>query len=325
MKKLGAAAVLVIIMLAGCRTLPDIEGLASHRELAQEDSKFINIDGFEIHYKTFGEGDQAMVMLHGFLSNLHTWDYIVEDLSDDYLIYSYDRLAFGITERIITDEEGNRFPRSSSPYRTDRVLERLGLLLDAWDLDEVILVGNSAGANLAVQAALAYPERVTGLVLTAPAIYRSGPPGFVRLILRTGLFERFGLRYIRRFADEDDSIFGASWYDPEMMSEELKYWYRQPLKAENWDRALWEYTRMNSDPGIVRRLDELSLPILIIQGKQDEIVPADKSIRLSGDIPHAQLVMLDETGHAPQEERPGETSRLIREFTESIRISPQGP
>ncbi len=305
--------------MSGCASLPDLEGMQSHREFAQEDSRFAVIDGIEIHYKEYGGGEEALVMLHGFLSNLHTWDYVGEELQDSYKVYVYDRLAFGITERPVTDRDGKSFTRDMNPYASDRVLQRLVQLLDYWDVESAVLVGNSAGANLAVQAALAYPERVSALVLTAPAVYRSGPPGIARLLIRTGLFNRFALRYIRSFQDQDDSIFESSWHYPELMPDELKAWYRQPLGVENWDRALWEYTRMNRDPGIVKRLGELELPILIIHGSEDQVVSVDQSRRLVQDIPHARLIIFEETGHAPQEERPAETAKLMREFLQELR------
>ncbi len=80
--------------------------------------------------------------------------------------------------------------------------------------------------------------------------------------------------------------------------------FSKPLQAENWDRALWEFTQASRPLGLPERLDELSVPVLVITGDDDRIVPTEQSIRLAGEIPNAELVVIPDCGHVPHEECP---------------------
>jgi len=92
--------------------------------------------------------------------------------------------------------------------------------------------------------------------------------------------------------------------------------YRKPLRAENWDRALWEHTKAAQTPGLTERLGEIQAPTLVISGAYDQIVPVEDSLRLAEDIPGAQLAVIDKCGHLPQEECPGEFLAAIISFLE---------
>ena len=76
------------------------------------------------------------------------------------------------------------------------------------------------------------------------------------------------------------------------------------MQAENWDRALWELTVAGEDPGLAARLDELRMPVLVITGDDDRIVPTEDSLRLAREIPGAKLAVMPACGHVPQEECP---------------------
>ena len=307
-----ATIALIMVLLAGCATLPDIEGLVSAETFHTPDSRFIEIDGISMHYQSSGTetAGTPLVMLHGFMSNINSWNYITPVLAERRPVYAYDRMAFGLTERIERDE----FPAGESPYTTEAVRVRAEKLLDAWGLEKSVLVGNSAGGNLAVQLALAAPERVAALILIDPAVYRNGPPAIVRTLLKLPFLENFGLRTTRNLVADSEELFASAWYNLDAIPAEIRQWYEYPLQIQNWDRALWEYTRANSDPGIVNRLDGIGVPVLIIHGRHDEIVPLEQSLRLVDDIPGAELYIVEECGHVPQEECPAETAAVIGDF-----------
>lgn len=314
MRRFRSALILAVILLlvSSCVSLPDIPGLRSAEEIASEEDRFVTIDGHKLRYSRYDsvDGLQQAVFLHGFLSHLHSFDGTAELLTEELSLYGYDRLAFGLSSRPI--DEG------TDPYTTTAVRMRLKAFLDRFALEQVILIGNSAGGNLAVQAALAYPERVKALILIDPAIYRNGPPGIVRWILRGPLFDRFALSSIRDLAEDQQELFESAWYRPELIGEELKDHYLQPLQVSQWDRSLLLYTKATEDPKIVRRLKELEIPTLIIHGREDRIVPVKQSIRLHEELANSQLVILEECGHVPHEELPEQTAELIRRFISEL-------
>ena len=312
-------ALFLLIGITGCTTLPELTGLRPAREIAGPEAEYREIDGIALHVSDFGStppnaSSTSLVLLHGFLSNIHTWDYLAPHLVDHYSLFGYDRIAFGLSDRPLPP-----YPQGKDPYATKAVRDRAAALItEELSGEKTVLVGNSAGGNLAVQLALTYPERYAALILIDPAIYQNGPPGFVRFLLKTGLFDRFGLKTVRDLAEQPDSLFDQAWADPSRIPPELIRAYREPLQAENWDKALFAYTKANSDPGIVRRLKEISIPVLIIHGTEDTIVPPDQSIRLAKEIPGARLELFPDCGHVPQEECPEITAKLIRDFLQEI-------
>jgi pimeloyl-ACP methyl ester carboxylesterase len=56
--------------------------------------------------------------------------------------------------------------------------------------------------------------------------------------------------------------------------------------------------------GLDKRLDDVRVPVLVITGDDDQIVPTEQSIRLAGELPNAQLVVVPNCGHVPHEECP---------------------
>jgi len=90
--------------------------------------------------------------------------------------------------------------------------------------------------------------------------------------------------------------------------------YLKPLKAQNWDRALWELTRASHALDLPERLGEVAVPVLVVTGDDDRIVPTGQSVRLAGELPQADLVVIPNCGHVPQEECPDPFLRALEDF-----------
>jgi pimeloyl-ACP methyl ester carboxylesterase len=82
----------------------------------------------------------------------------------------------------------------------------------------------------------------------------------------------------------------------------------------DWDRALWELTAASAPSGLPARLRELELPVLVITGDDDRIVPTQQSIKLAAQLPNAQLVVVPACGHLPHEECPQAVLDAIQSF-----------
>jgi pimeloyl-ACP methyl ester carboxylesterase len=86
------------------------------------------------------------------------------------------------------------------------------------------------------------------------------------------------------------------------------------LRAEDWDRALWELTAASHPLGLEDRLDEIGVPVLVITGDDDRIVPTEQSVRLASELPDAKLVVIPDCGHVPHEECPEAFLKAVRAF-----------
>ena len=280
--------------------LPDPPPLSA---LVDEDSRFIEVNGIDVNYKQYGSGEPVMILLHGFGASTFSWREVMKPLSEYGTVIAFDRPAFGLTERPLPGSW-----KGESPYGVEGNLTLLLGLMDALGIEKAILIGNSAGGRLAVQAALTHPERVSGLVLVDAAIYTGSRRtfGILQPLIYTPQMDRLGPFFARSLAGaQGEAFLQAAWHDPSRITPEIQTGYRKPLHMANWDVALWEFTRAGSgSEDLAPRLKEIALPTLVISGEDDRIIPAADSVRLSADIPGARLVVIPACGHVPQEECP---------------------
>lgn len=308
---------LIILIIVGpfLVPIPPLKGTLPERELADPDSKFVEVNGLNVHYKEMGTGQPVFILLHGFGASAFSWREVMQPFSELGRVIAYDRPAFGLTSRPMPGEW-----TGDNPYSPEAQAAIVIGLMDALGIEKAWLVGNSAGGTVSVYTALTYPQRVAGLILVDAAIYTGGgSPAWARPLLGTPQMRRLGPFLARQIASSGDDFIRTAFHDPSLVTPEILAGYRKPLQAHNWDRALWELTAASRPLGLAERLTELNLPVLVLTGDDDRIVPTEESIRLGGEIPGATLVVIPNAGHLPHEEKPDEFMQAVREFLNGIR------
>lgn len=288
--------------------VPDLEGTQTAISLADPDSQFVEINDLEVHVKTFGEGEPAFLLMHGFGASLYSWNSVAGSLSEWGKVIAYDRPAFGLTERPLKWDGQN-------PYSSEAQIELVLGLLDHYNLQKAILVGNSAGGTIAMQFALAYPERVSALILVDPAVFgQAGGPKWVRSLMTMPQIDHLGPLFVRKLLENGSGLVESAWNDPSKLNSETLMLYKKPLLVDNWDRALWEFTLASTSSNLKNELDQFALPILVITGDNDQIVPTTDSIRLADALPNATLVVIKNAGHVPHEEQTQDFLNAVQDF-----------
>ncbi len=297
--------------------VPPLEGTLPASALADADSRFMAVDGVQLHYRTDGTarpGAPAFLLLHGFGASTFSWRSVREAFAADGFTISYDRPAFGLSARPLEPEAGWG---DANPYGTDANIRQALGLLDALGVRQVVLVGNSAGGRTAVDIALAHPGRVAALVLVSPAVgMGGGPPGWLAPLLRTPQLEHLGPLLVRRISGSGGSqLLNAAWHDPAKITPDVLAGYRAPLRSHDWDRALWEFTQAPRSDDPLPRLRELAgIPTLVITGDDDRVVPVATSKAGAAALPGSELVLLPACGHVPQEECPVAFMAAVQAF-----------
>ncbi|MCX7855395.1 MAG: alpha/beta hydrolase [Anaerolineae bacterium] len=315
-----ALGILLLLLLVGpfLVPVPPLEGTVPPEQLADPDSRFMEVNGITVHYKMAGSGRPAFLLLHGFAASTFSWREVIGPMSEWGTVVAFDRPGFGLTERPMPGEWTGR-----SPYSPEAQADLTVGLMDALGIERAVLVGNSAGGTTALLTALTYPERVEALVLVDAAIYvGGGAPGWVRPLLNTPQMRHLGPLLARSIRNWGMDFGRSAWHDPTKLTPEIWEGYTRPLRAENWDRALWEVTRASHPLRLEKRLGEIQVPVLVVTGDDDRIVPTEQSIRLAGEIPGAQLAVIPECGHVPQEECPGPFLEAVEAFLRGIQLRP---
>lgn len=291
-------------------------GTKSGPELADAGSQFITINQVSVHYHDMGQGDCTLILLHGFGASTFSWREVDQQLGETCRVVSYDRPGFGLTSRPLPGDWSGK-----SPYDMDQQVDLLIGLMDSLQIDTAILVGNSAGGTVAVNVALMYPERVEGLVLVDPAISSiRTTAGWLQWLMHSPLLARLGPIFVRSIQTRGDDFIRTAWHDPEKVTEDILEGYREPLMVKYWEQGLWQFTIADKGQDLPSQLINLDLPVMIITGDDDRIVPTEQSVRLAGEIQGATLVVVPNCGHLPQEECPDVFMNAVTQFLGEWRI-----
>ncbi|CAG0976319.1 2-hydroxy-6-oxo-6-phenylhexa-2,4-dienoate hydrolase [Anaerolineales bacterium] len=288
--------------------VPKLEGLVSEKDLAEPDSKFIEINDVAIHYKEMGAGKRNFILLHGFGASTYSWREVMDDLAQYGRVIAYDRPAFGLTERPM--------PANwiENPYGMKANIELLRSLMDALQIEKAILVGNSAGGGVAVAFGLEYPERVDSLILVDPGVGGGrGPqfPAWALPVMWTPQMRHIGQLMMRDYQESLPQTIQREWFDQSKLTDEIRQEPLKIFKIENWDRAFYELTFAPAYPELRPLLPKLTVPVFIVAGAEDRLIRSWYFESISKEIPNAKLSLIPSCGHVPQEECP-------REFMEEV-------
>ena len=279
------------------------------------ESRFFAVNGFNVHYRIAGNGKQHIVLLHGSFLSLRSWRLVFDKLAETSTVIAFDRPAFGMTSRPLPSKT------SKVSYTPEAQCELVVSLVKNLGFNHALLIGNSTGGTIALLTALRHPESVEGLVLADAMIYSgyatSEVPAFIKPALKAlsplfaglmkFLISRLYMRLIR-----------AMWYKKERLGNDVLAAFRSDLMTGNWSRAFWELFSETHHLRLDERLKTMSRPSLVITGEHDSMVKKDESIQLAGELPCAELVVVPDCGHLPQEEQPEAFVQAVRKFLKSI-------
>jgi len=291
--------------------VPKLDGLVSEQEFVEPDSKFIEINGVEIHYKEKGSGERTFILLHPFGGSTYSWRNVMDEFAKYGKVIAYDRPAFGLTERPMPgDWEAN-------PYGMKANVEILREMLDAFGIEKAVLVGNSAGGGVAVAFALEYPERIDELILVAPGVgggYGPQFPAWALPIMWTPQMRHLGPLMMRDYQESLPRTVEREWFDQSKLTDEIRAKHLQILKIKNWDKAFYELTFAPAYPELRPLLPNLKVPALIVAGQEDRLIRSWYFEAISTEIPEAQLKTIPQCGHVPQEECPTEFMEVVLKY-----------
>ena len=259
---------------------------------------FADADGMRLAYDVTGDGP-PLVLLHAGIVDRRMWDDVVPLLADAFRVIRYDARGFG-----------------DSPRPPDGPFARWRDLLAVMDAARVArahLVGVSQGAETALDAALAAPDRVDRLVLTG-----AGMRGWD---FRAELNARWQAEVDAWEGGDYDGVAEISmgtWFDGPMRSPadvdpavRRRAWemQRRAVDLENDDA-----TPEHLEPPTSERLGEVRAPTLVMVGELDQPDMRAIAERLAAGIPGAQFALLDGVAHLPPMERAAEFTARVRAF-----------
>jgi len=284
--------------------------VAHHYPQAQ--SKFVTVDGARLHFVIKGAGS-PVVLIHGNPGSCQDWSRLYGPISSRYCAFAFDRPGHGHSDR----------PNHGHDVTVEVQARLLSSALDQLRVERPIVVGHSWGGALAILYALLYPRDVSGVVLLAPAVYESddGVSFLSKLpawpiigdavnFLFTPLIGAWLVRTDLAKAFAPDSV------PKNYLRHTLSEWTRpRKVKWYSIDDALLNETLPTMSP----RYSELEMPLAIVTGDSDLIVPAgENAFRLKETLPKSNLIVLPKTGHQIPFTRPQAVMDAIDHVAASV-------
>ena len=252
---------------------------------------YVQAGDVKLYYVEHGDGDEALVFIHGYTSSHHNWDATLPRLPARYRAFAFDLRGAGESDR------------PGSGYTIEQYAEDIDLAVQALGLEKFALIGHSMGGVMAMQYAVHHPERLSKLVLVAPAP-SSGITGIdpaVRAQIKA-------LRQNRELAKTMLKAFQTRPIADEVMDQQIE------------DNIKWQDDAYDAAFASMQSIDlsdavsGIQVPTLIVVGDRDFL--REDNLRDAARIPHCALQVFYRVGHVIPYDVPDEFVAVLVDFLE---------
>lgn len=275
-----------------------------------DSSRFIDIelDGqpVKLHYNDCGEGSEAVVMLHGSGPGASGWANFNRNIEPlvaaGYRVILLDCPGWSKSDSIVC-----------TGSRSDLNARALKAVVDALDLEQIHILGNSMGGHSAVAFTLENPERVGKLVLMGggtggASLFTPMPAEGIKLLQK--LYREPTIENLKQMMSV--FVFDTSDLTEELFQTRLDNMLKRRDHLENFVKSL--EANPKQFPDFSPRLPQIQQDTLVIWGRQDRFVPMDTGLRLVAGIPNSQLHIFNQCGHWAQWEHADRFNRMVLDF-----------
>ncbi|MGE5658207.1 MAG: alpha/beta fold hydrolase [Actinomycetota bacterium] len=258
-----------------------------------------------------------LILLHGFGASIGHWRQNLTELARDRPVYALDFLGFGASQK------------APANYSAELWIEQLYDFWRTFIRQPVILVGNSIGSLICLAAAAAHPEMVAGIVMISlpdPAVRVEAVPRWLQpaVAAAENLFAsppilRTLFYFVRRPAMVRRWVSFA-YANPEAVTDELVEILAAPASDRGAARAFCGLFKAigspHFGPGVKTLLPTLTLPMLLIWGAQDRMIPPRfaRPHQFQDYNPQLKLLVLENAGHCPHDECPEQVNQAILDW-----------
>lgn len=257
-----------------------------------------------IYYEVAGEG-RAFVMIHAGVADSRQWNNEFAHFADQFRVVRYDMRGYG----------------KSAPVEGEfRHIDDLAAVLDHLGVDRpAVVMGCSIGGGLAMDFALAQPDRVGALIMVG-----SAPSGLVLDVVESPLIEEAEKAWEARDLDRLVELEARMFFDGMgRASEQVDQSMRQ-LMLEMDRHALGQQARglgkrlADAEVPAAVRLDALHVPLLIIAGEHDEPYTHAAADYMIEHVPGARKVMIQDAAHLPNMDQPRVFRHIVTTFLNDV-------
>ncbi len=243
----------------------------------------IGVDGINVCYEVEGKGD-VILLVHGTGIGRRAWDDVIAEISGYHTVYAVDLPGFGCSDK------------PDIPYSVPLYAELLNKLMHELKLEPAAVAGVSMGGAVAATLAASHPDKVSKLVLVAPAGLTPPQGEFVK----PSRFMDANFWLLSHNKDLFRQSMEDMFYDKSKLTPAMTDAVWESMKSPEHRRAVLRNTQYLAKPDLAfsDMLETIAAPTLIVWGEEDKIVPPVDAQKFSILIKYADVIYLRNCGHA---------------------------
>lgn len=258
--------------------------------------KYCSFNNKKLAFKIQGSGP-ALIMLHGFPMDSRIWENFAEALQDNFTTICIDLPGFGQS-----DSQGETHDMGLMAAAVTTVLKHE-------NIEKCVLAGHSMGGYAGLEFASHFPERLSGLVLFHS---QAGSDDEQHKQGRNETIKR-----VKQDKTAFVNGFINSLFDPAFANQNPKAveHYRQLALEQNEEAIVAALAGIRDRKSHISTLTQIETPVLFILGKSDGRLPVLKIMAQAALPAHAEMLILENTGHMGFAEKPEKTLKVLRDFS----------
>ena len=283
----------------------------------REHLRQVRVDGRVVNFVDYGSGSpdlHPVVLIHGLGGCWQNWlENIRPIAATGRRVIALDLPGFGYSEPPADEISISGYGRA------------VNALCDELDLGEVVLIGHSMGGFTACETAIQFPQRVERVVLISAAgittsdLMHQPIVGPARVIAALGTRAVANSHAVVRRKRLRRPVYASFIRYPDRIPTDFLFEITQGSGRPAFNAAL----RAILDYDFRERLPEISVPVLIVWGSEDMLVPRSDASQFERLIPNSRKVVFGDTGHSAMMERPRPVNDLIIEFLAEVHEPPE--
>lgn len=252
----------------------------------------ISVNGLDIAYERHGKGAPLM-LVHGFPLDHTTWQALYPYLETQFDVIMPDLPGFGQSALLAAD------------YDFEKIAEYLAAMLDALKINAAYIAGHSMGGYVALAFARTFPGRLLGLGMLAS---QSAPDDL----------ERKKARYASAQQVTESGVSVLAGMAVKLSADKINEpFFREIILRQPALGVVAALKAMAKRPDSSPFLTAFNLPVVLVHGLADELIPPARSREMKALLPQAQLVELPGVGHTSSVDAPRETALALNKFLEN--------
>jgi pimeloyl-ACP methyl ester carboxylesterase len=248
----------------------------------------LTVNGIRLAYERLGTGT-PLVLVHGYPLDHHLWDKVAPLLVDTFELILPDLRGFGGSSTV------------DSFYTMEDIASDIAALLDHLEIQKTAIVGHSMGGYVALAFARLFPERVSGLGLVSSQVLADAPDR------KEGRYKSAAEVADKGIASVVETMAPKFTSDPQ-----LQQFARESMERQQPAAYIGALKAMAERVDSTTLLSSLKVPVVLVHGDADQLIPVDRAREVKAALPNAHLVEIRSAGHMPMVESPEKTAEALK-------------